>query len=286
MLLLGMPVAHAGEVETGAVDKSEEVSGKQQPSATFEVARIDGIKVAIWSPGDAADKRVPLIVFSHGFTACARNSSFLTIGLAKAGYRVAAPEHRDSACVGGGFQVPEAPFDKPDAWNDGTYRQRGRDLSAVIDGLRIHPNWAMRIDPDRIALMGHSLGGYLALSLAGARPSWQRSDIRAVLALAPLIGPLIKNGELDNIHVPVMYQAGSRDAGTNYLIKMQGGAYDITPDAAYAEFKEANHFAWLDDSRTAERPIVTLSVAFFDSVFKGKTFVLPPGAGVAMFKEK
>jgi len=38
------------------------------------------------------------------------------------------------------------------------------------------------VDPARIGLAGHSLGGYNGAGLAGGWESWKRSDIKAVLA--------------------------------------------------------------------------------------------------------
>jgi predicted dienelactone hydrolase len=277
-----------GIFESGAIDSAQAQSGEPgSAGVVFETARIEGIKVAIWAPAAKSGEPVPLIVFSHGFTACAGNSSFLTAALAKAGFVVVAPEHGDSACAGGAYRKPEAPFDRPAAWNDTTYRQRGRDIGVVIDGLRDDPKWSARFDPRRIGLMGHSLGGYVVLAVAGGRPSWQRSEVRAVLAMAPLIGPLLDGGKLDNIRVPVMFQAGSEDAGTTALVKREGGAFDRTGEGYYAEIKGADHFAWINDANPKVQPtIIALSIAFFDAALRGKAFVAPEGPGVAMLKEK
>jgi predicted dienelactone hydrolase len=258
-----------------------------QSRARFETVQIAGLNVSVWRPAAGGDAPLPLIVFSPGFTACSTQSSFLTAGLAAAGYLVVAPDHHDSACVGGGYEPPEAPFGEPQAWSEGTYRQRGRDIATVLDFLKSDPRWAPRIDASRIGLMGHSLGGYTVLALAGAWPSWQRGDVKAVLALAPLIGPLLLKGRLDNIHVPVMYEVGSRDGGTTALIKKRGGAYDRTGASAYlAELKEANHFAWTDDAAKFPRENVALGTAFFDAALKGKPFARPRSDSLALFKMK
>lgn len=47
--------------------------------------------------------------------------------------------------------------------------ERPRDLSRVIDHMTADPAWAASIDPDRIAAIGHSLGGYTVMAAAGAR---------------------------------------------------------------------------------------------------------------------
>jgi predicted dienelactone hydrolase len=47
--------------------------------------------------------------------------------------------------------------------------QRPADLSAVTTALLAHPGWQTSIAPQRIGVLGFSLGGYTALTLAGAR---------------------------------------------------------------------------------------------------------------------
>ena len=270
---LGVTPAYSGALATRESVEEARVA-LDMPSA-FVTVRIAGLDVAIWRPDISDGGRLPLIVFSAGFTACNTASSFLAAALARAGYIVAAPEHRDSACAGGGGEAPEAPFGKPQAWSDKTYRQRGRDIAAVIDALKSDAQWSPRIDTNRIGLMGHSLGGYTVLGLAGAWPSWTRRDVKAVLALAPLIGPLLRKGKLENIAVPVMYQAGARDGGTSALIRRGGGAYDRTRAAYFVELKGANHFAWTDSAHTSHAPIVSYALAFFEAHLKALPFARP-----------
>ena len=290
LVLIGTSQLSGAVVTLAAGASTEErfeEPGEGDPGKTpSETVNIGGLNVAVWLPAATASGPLPLVVFSPGFTACSTQSSFLTSALAEAGYVVAAPDHKDSACVGGAFAAPEAPFGKPEAWSETTYRQRGRDLGAVIDALKGDPHWSTRIDASRIGLMGHSLGGYIVLALAGARPTWQRDDVKAVLALAPLIGPLLRNGRLENIHVPVMYQVGGRDGGTTAPIKKPGGAYDRTQTGYYVELGRASHFAWTDGNDKFQREIAALSISFFDAQFKGKAFVRPHARDVTGFKGK
>lgn len=252
----------------------------------LETVAVAGLNVSVWSPEGTAGGPHPLVVFSPGFTACGTQSSSLTAALAQAGYVVAAPDHEDSACAGRAFVAPEAPFGKPEAWSDKTYRQRGREIGALIDAMKADPRWSSRIDATRTGLMGHSLGGYTVLALAGARPSWPHPDVKAVLALAPLIGPLLRNGKLESLRVPVMYQVGARDAGTTALIKKRGGAYDRTRAGYYVELGGATHFAWADGNGKYQREIAALSIAFFDAELKGKAFARPRAEHLTVFKKK
>jgi predicted dienelactone hydrolase len=255
-------------------------------AASTETVRVGDLAVTVWQPSHAANSPLPLIVYSPGFTACANASEFLTSALADAGYIVAAPEHADSYCGGAAFVAPEAPFGKPQSWSEKTYRERGRDIARVVDAMKSDPRWAPRIDATHIGLTGHSLGGHVALALAGGFASWRRDDVKAVLVCAPLIGPMLAKGKLESIRVPVMYQAGARDAGTTALIKKKGGAYERTPSAMLAEIKGASHFAWSGDNPQVTGDIAALSVAFFDAKLKDKPFVRSTSPNVALFKSK
>jgi predicted dienelactone hydrolase len=249
-----------------------------------ERIEIAGLSAVVWRPAGTA--RYPLLVFSHGFTACADQAPLLGKLVAAAGYVVAAPEHRDSPCAGGGYAPPEAPFGKPAQWTEKTYRARGQDIARLIDALEASPEWAARLDFSHIGLMGHSLGGHVVLALAGALPSWRRDDVRAVIAMAPLIGPLLAKGKLEEIRAPVMYQVGSRDAGTTALVKRKGGAYERTRSAYLVEIKGADHFAWAAGDAALQRNIAALSIAFLNAELKGMAFARPGAAAAAIFRKK
>ena len=275
----------AGEPSAEAI--AEERDDFRDPNDRHETIRIGALSVAIWQPAEPSAAPLPLIVFSAGFTACGRDAAFLTARIADAGYIVAAPEHKDLACAGGAFIEPEAPFGKPQAWSEKTYRQRGRD----IGGRHRHPDKAIRAGrrastPPASASWAIRSAATSSWRLPADFPLWQRADVKAVLACAPLIGPLLAKGRLESIHVPVMYQAGGLDAGTTALIKKAGGAYDKTPVATFVEIKGASHFAWSGGNPALAPDIAALSVAFFDAKLKGKPFARPDAASVAVFKTK
>ena len=250
---------------------AERWSGRrQEPDARLVIA---GRTVLLWRPGATTVGKVPLILFSHGLQGCASQSTFLTVALARHGYVVAAPNHQDAYCAGGGTgQVRAQPEERlPDikARNAATYRERPDDLKAVLDGLKADAGWSALIDWSRIGLMGYSLGGYTALAAAGARPGWRLPGVKAVLALAPYCAPFADRGDLAHLGVPVMYQGGTFDGMTS-LVKRPGGCYDKTGAPAYfVEFAGAEHPAWTDLAVDHQESIVFYSVAFFDKVVKG-----------------
>lgn len=101
--------------------------------------------------------RHPLVLLSHGSGSSVKAMGWLATELAKAGFVVAGPNHPGTTS---GFSTPA---ETPKLW------QRTGDLSAVIDAMTKDPAWSSVIDPDRIGVVGFSLGGATAMELSGAR---------------------------------------------------------------------------------------------------------------------
>jgi predicted dienelactone hydrolase len=233
---------------------------------------IGSLHVSVWRPAGAAGA-APLVIFSHGFHGTSTQSSFLGRALAASGYLVAAPDHGDSMReLEGGSWRPEAAFGKSELWSPSTYRDRADDIAALIEFFRIDPAWKGLVDFGRIGLAGHSLGGYTVLGLAGAWPEWKLPEVKAVLALSPFCTPLVEQGSLHLVDIPIMYQGGTRDPGITPSVIKGGGAFELTPAPAYyVEFDNAGHFAWSDLNPAYHESIAYYSVAFFDRHLRGGT---------------
>lgn len=248
--------------------------------------KVAGLDVAVWRPD--TDGAAPLLVFSHGFSGCNTQSLFLMEALADEGYLVVAPNHKDAQCQGGrGLQRPEEPFRNAEEWTDNTHRDRQRDIATLVQAMRKDRSW--NVDWSRIGLVGHSLGGYTVLGLAGAWPSWKLRDVDAVLALSPYCEPFIANGQLDRIRIPVMYQGGTRDRGITPTLKRRGGCFDKTSSpAVLVEFEGAGHFAWSELVNQQRDAIVRYSVDFLNRYVRGVRTATLEGrsAGVTDFRTK
>lgn len=239
---------------------------------------VAGRDVAVWKPARAAPPQgYPLVLFSHGFSGCNTQSTFLMEALAEAGYFVLAPNHEDAHCgsarnSGAGWN-PEEPFQKAGDWTDATYRSRATGLRTVLDTvLREKTFQGVPVDSSRVGLAGHSLGGYTVLGLAGAWPSWKDTRIKAVLALSPYCSPYLKRGDLGHMNVPVMYQGGALDLGISPFVRGPNGAYDLSSAPKYyMELQGAGHLAWTNLNRKFQELIDTYSVAFFDRYLKSNT---------------
>lgn len=87
----------------------------------------------------------------------ARNQAWLAGALAQRGYIVAAISHPGTSTWS------RDPDQTRQLW------ERPKDISRVIDHATGSSDFAQYVDPNRIYMAGHSLGGFTAVALAGAR---------------------------------------------------------------------------------------------------------------------
>lgn len=99
----------------------------------------------------------PLVVLSHGYRGNWSNQMWLASALARQGYIVAALNHPGSTTH------DRSPQAAAQLW------QRPVDVSRVIDAVIGQPEKYGVVAAPRIAVVGHSLGGWTALEVAGAR---------------------------------------------------------------------------------------------------------------------
>ena len=116
----------------------------------------------------------PLVLLSHGYGGNWGNQSWLAAALVGQGYIVAAPNH------------PGTSSRDLDSAASAQLWQRPRDISRALDAVLAHRPWLGLIDERHIAVIGHSLGGWTAMELAGARtePARLESDCQQQAALA------------------------------------------------------------------------------------------------------
>lgn len=104
-----------------------------------------------------AEGLFPLVVLSHGMFGNAYNQAWLAGALARQGYVVAAVSHPGTSTWS------RDPDQSRRLW------ERPKDVSRVIDHMTTSADLARHIDPDRVFMAGHSLGGFTAVALAGGR---------------------------------------------------------------------------------------------------------------------
>jgi len=231
------------------------------------------LNVAIGAP--ASEHVRGLIVLSHGLGGSEFAHSSLAEALAKDGYLVAALRH-----PGDNWQDHSLLAKPPGRY----FAERPAQVSRVIDALLGDPGWKDRIASDaqgpRIAVLGHSAGGYTAVALAGGHADLRRVGkhcrdhaaddpifcgmaratpttgapvpippttdvrIRAAVALAPL-GVVFTAQSLTGIHIPTSIYAGEKD---RWLVPRfhAGWIAGNVPNADYHRVDNAWHFAFLD----------------------------------------
>jgi len=259
--------------------------------AAEQSLELGGVDVVIWTADAGGAEPLPVVVFSHGINLCATQSRFLTEALAAAGYFVVAPNHADASC--GSFELempdPSRMALKPAMlWSEADYRDRGDDIRKVLAALARDERFRGRADLARLALVGHSLGGYTVLALAGAWPSWSLPDVKAVLALSPYSLPFRRSDGLHKLRAAVMYQGGTNDLVFTPPLRASGGAFDRSPAPKYyVEIAGAAHFAWTDGSSVDKQAMVAYAIAFLDRHVKGAAesdLLRRKQSGVAAFR--
>lgn len=226
------------------VTYSAKLVGEQgYPDAAFTVP---GLAFADAPP---AGERYPVIVLSHGLGNDPVILSWLGENLATKGYVVVAPEHRDPPNWDRA-KVPPLLLTRP------------LDIGDCVNALR-HGLLGKLIDPDRLGLVGYSMGGYGVLAASGARldpaspvmamlpkdlvfayaGTGQRAasltvrGVRAIVAIAPagggapwsIWGP--DNAGLAGVTAPLLVVAGSADHTVGY----EQGPAAIFAAAAHAD---------------------------------------------------
>ena len=144
---------------------------------------------------------------------------------------------------------------------------RGTQLLAALDWLTQKSPVRDRVDPGRLGVLGHSMGGGGAISAAVRRPS-----LKAALPLAPFS----PSQNLSGLRVPTMIM-GARDDGTvtpSYLDGLYGGMPAGT-QSAFIELTSGGHgFPTWGNSNVTRRTIPWLKI-FLDNDTRYTQFLCP-----------
>jgi len=161
----------------------------------------------------------PLVLISHGTGGSALAYRTLAHYLACHGFVVGLPEH---------------PFNNRDnnTWADTIQNLTARPhhLQLAINSLVEQPQFAASLKSDAVAIIGHSMGGYTALALAGGvATSFPREAtdgqvyemhnvpddrVKALVLLAPATPWFLAPGALCNVGVPMLLLEAEKDEHT------------------------------------------------------------------------
>ncbi|MES2205455.1 MAG: alpha/beta fold hydrolase [Pseudomonadota bacterium] len=186
----------------------------------------------------------PLVVISHGNGGSHFIYATICTHLAKQGYIVAMLEH-----PGNNYKKNEL------EWTPQNLSNRPRHIRDTIDAVAKHPFFIRSVQVDNVAVIGHSLGGYTALAVAGGKP-WSKegqqieveadSRVRALVLLAPATPWYLPAGSLSNVTVPILMLVAEHDS---YTPRWQSDiVLNGVPDkkqVTYRVVENAGHFSFI-----------------------------------------
>jgi predicted dienelactone hydrolase len=193
----------------------------------------------------------PLVVVSHGTGGSHLLYRGIAAHLARAGFVVLLLEHpRNNR------------NDNSLAHTDTILADRPRQVRHAIDRAYADSALAPHLAPDAVAVVGHSLGGYTALAVAGGRPMASEREtpdgvahpvpvtpdprVRALVLLAPATPWFMAPGALADVRVPILMLSGERDehAPAWHAELVRGGVPDVSR-IEYHVVPNAGHYSFL-----------------------------------------
>ena len=228
---LRLEVWYPAVIPPGKEEKTTYVSamfGTQNAGGTFEIAGK-----ALRDAAPVSGQKFPLVVVSHGYPGSRTFLTYLTENLASKGYVVAAIDHTDSVFG----EVRGFPA---------TLLNRSADQLFTIDAIAANSVFGGLADVTNVAIVGYSMGGYGALTSAGAGYSkasalssavpggyiddWfadslkfqaiRRDHIKAIVAIAPWGEQPPYNAwdekGLAGIRIPSLFIVGDHDDVADY----------------------------------------------------------------------
>ncbi|MEP0521700.1 MAG: alpha/beta fold hydrolase [Hyphomicrobiales bacterium] len=183
------------------------------------------------------DQKLPLIVMSHGSGSSIDGTAWLAAGLAERGALVLVMNHPGTTS---GDSSPRRTV---------RLSERASDLSAALDYVLADPYFSERIDPERVAALGFSLGGATALGIAGLR-----FDPEVYKAYCDRFGEaaqdcmFLSRGAVDLENLPPEFSAEMSDTRFTSVVAVDPGfTYAALPQAA-AEIRVPVQLVTLGDS--------------------------------------
>ncbi|WP_369974576.1 alpha/beta hydrolase family protein [Nocardiopsis sp. FIRDI 009] len=202
----------------------------------------------IYYPTDTSEGTFGGVVIAPGYTASQSSMSWYGHRIASQGFVV--------------FTIDtNTRYDQPDS--------RGRQIDAALDYLVDRSDVANRVDGDRLAVMGHSMGGGGTLAVAEDRP-----EIQAAIPLTPWH----TQKDWSDVEVPTLVIGAEDDTIApvwSHSIPFYE-SLDSDLDSAYLELRGASHFAPNFSDTTIARFSISWLKRFVDDDLRYEQFLCPP----------
>ncbi|MEV4274569.1 alpha/beta hydrolase family protein [Actinoplanes xinjiangensis] len=209
----------------------------------------------IYAPTDTSAGTFGAVVIAPGFTARKSSMAWLAPRLASQGFVV--------------FNIDTlTTSDQP--------ASRGRQLLAAADFLTQRSSVRARVDPNRVAVVGHSMGGGGTLEAAQSRPALQ--------AAIPLT-PWNLSKSFSRVTVPTLVIGAEADtiAPVRSHSRPFFQSLPAAPGKAFLELNGASHFAPNTPNTTIAKFSISWLKLFVDDDTRYRQFVCPgPGTGAAV----
>lgn len=172
---------HTGMTQLRIADDARPLEGFLWYPTEDSSASVRAHGNAVWEPirvipdAAAVNGQRPLVLLSHGMFGNARNQAWLAAELTARGYLVAAIDHPGTSTFSRDADQRRALWERP------------RDITRALDYILAMDGFGALIDPDRIYMAGHSLGGWTAVALAGGRFEAERMDAFCEVAVDDLV---------------------------------------------------------------------------------------------------
>lgn len=211
-------------------------------SMGFAGANVRRLDVLLSPPSSAGPW--PLLVYCHGTDGSADNATWLVEALSRAGYLVAAPFFPLTS------RAAHTRVTAPDISDAG---EQVRDVRFLIDTLLADPTWRKRIDPERIGLVGHSLGAITCwFASFGHHTRDPRIAATAMLGAGdPTIAAKVSNLGLaeagpSSVSVPALLVTAKKDLFSR-MIGPHGTAFPKIPTPKWEVAIEGACHVWFHD---------------------------------------
>lgn len=180
------------------------------------VERFGPYEIAVAMGAPIEGDGLPLVVISHGNGGSPWTHRGTAGHLARAGFVVALPEHPGNSRADNGL-----------AFTAANLENRPRHLRLVLDAVFEDEALGPRLARSGVGLIGHSIGAYTALALAGGRPTSFPNEepdgvarpvpvvrderVGALVLLAPASVWYMAEGALADVQVPILMRTGALD---------------------------------------------------------------------------